>query len=288
MRDYSQNRGGNQALLPILPSYYLHFVVYGDGTEWIDQGLPTPNYFYRYTNANGIVEGVYSLGYVVDGVFHSKRSMAYLEDIVRRFIVTLPIKERLMYRPTDDTQQHGIIYKLKDLQALESLPKGNGRIVPQLQQLSARHNSGRFWETKMWIEFEIKRNGGEGSMVSFDTLLDVVWNAWNWKDSSTCKAFCRNIWRWYENRDWEYHILNYRKSDKTEEEIYMTRRERAISNSRNRAEEAKRKIINATTGLMAQEYKKSSGKWNIAKLAKELGMSRNTVMKYLPSPSTSS
>jgi len=267
-------------ILPLLPSYYLHFNIYGDGTEWIDQGLPTPNYFYRYNNSHGTVEGLYGLGYVIDGMFNSKPSQAYLEDMIRRFIVTLPIKERLMYRPTNDTQQHGIVYKLHDLQALESL-KGNGRIVPKLQQLTARHNSGRFWETKLWIELEIKRNAGEGNMVSFDTLLDVVWNAWKWKDYSTCRAFSRNVWRWYESRGWTYHILNYRKSTKSEEEIYMTRKERALANSKSRAELAKRKVSNAISGMFADEYKTKTNKWNISKLAKELGMSRNTVTKYL-------
>jgi len=267
-------------ILPLLPSYYLHFNIYGDGTEWIDQGLPTPNYFYRYSNAKGTVEGLYGLGYVIDGMFNSKKSIAYLEDMIRRFIVTLPIKERLMYRPTESASQHGIVYKLNDLQALESL-KGNGRIVPKLQQLTARHNSGRFWETKLWIELEIKRNGGEGNIVSFDTLLDIVWNAWKWKDYSTCRSFTRNVWNWYEARDWTYHILNYRKSTKTEEEIYMTRKERALTNSTARAELAKRKVSNAISGMFAHEYKTKTDKWNISKLAKELDMSRNTVTKYL-------
>ena len=265
-------------LLPQKPTFWVHFQVWGDGTEWIDAGLPTPNYFYRYTSADGVLGDRYAIGYIFDGVFNTKKATQYLNDMIQRFIITLPIKERLMYRPNGF--MHGLIYKLKDLQALESIPAG-GRIVPKLQQLQARHNSGRFWETKLWIELQIKQNGGEGNVVSFDSLLDIVWNAWEWKDYSTCRAFARNIWRWYEARDWQYHILNFNKTNKTEEEIYMTRRERALTNSQKRAEEAKRKIVNATTGLMAQEYKKSSGQWNVSKMAKELGMSRNTVMKYI-------
>ena len=269
-------------LLPLKPSFYLHFTVYGDGTEWIDQGLPTPNYFYRYTNANGIVEGVYSLGYVIDGVFNTKPSMAYLEDMIRRFIVSLPIKERLMYRPADDTQQHGIIYKLKDLQALQSLTNGNGRIVPKLHQLSARHNSGRFWETKLWIEFEIKRNGGEGSMVSFDTLLDVVWHAWQWKDYSTCRAFARNIWRWYEGREWQYHILNYRKSNKTEEEISMSRQEHMKKVHAARNAKAKAKIRSVLEDMFVQDQiTKKNGALKIGAIAKLVEMSEKTTSKHL-------
>ena len=265
-------------LLPKKPTYWVHYVLWGNGTEWQDAGLPTPNYFYRFENADGILGDRYAIGYIFDGIFMSKKASAYLEDILRRFIITLPIKERLMYRP--DGFQHGIIYKLKQFQNLESIA-GGGHIVPKFPNLSARHNSGRFWETKLWIEYEIKRNGGEGSPVSFDTMFDIIYEAWKWKDLSTCRGFARNIWRWYESRDWQYHILNYRKSNKSEEEIYMTRKERAISNSKKRAEEAKRKIINATTGLFSHEYKTGTGKWNISKIAKELSMSRDTVRKYI-------
>ncbi len=62
----------------------------------------------------------------------------------------------------------------------------------------------------------------------------------------------------------------------------MTRSERAKANSQKKANEAKRKVINATSGLMAEEYKTKTGKWNISKLSKELKMSRNTIKKYLP------
>ena len=61
----------------------------------------------------------------------------------------------------------------------------------------------------------------------------------------------------------------------------MTRKERALANAKKMAEESRRKIVNATTGMFANEYKKRDGKWNISKLAKELNMSRPTVMKYI-------
>ena len=61
----------------------------------------------------------------------------------------------------------------------------------------------------------------------------------------------------------------------------MTRRERAISNSKKRAEETKRKITNAITGLMAEEYKKPSGKWHIKRIARDTNLSEKTVSKYL-------
>lgn len=61
----------------------------------------------------------------------------------------------------------------------------------------------------------------------------------------------------------------------------MTRSERAKANSKKKAEAARRIIQNTTTGMFADEYKKTDGKWNIAKLARELKLSRPTVMKYI-------
>jgi Fic family protein len=48
-----------------------------------------------------------------------------------------------------------------------------------------------------------------------------------------------------------------------------------------RTEKTKLKVLNATTGLMQNEYKKKNGTWNITKIAKELKMSINTVKKYI-------
>ncbi len=61
----------------------------------------------------------------------------------------------------------------------------------------------------------------------------------------------------------------------------MTRRERAIHNARKKAEVARRKVMSITTGMFSDEYKTKTGKWNVSKIAKELGMSRDTVRKYL-------
>jgi AraC-like DNA-binding protein len=266
--------------IPMLPKYWVHFKCFGDGTEWIDANLPQPNYFYRYTNANGWAMDSYCIGYYFEGMFNTRKATDYLNDIIRRFIITLPVKERLMYRPSEDTRQHTRIYHLKDFQNLSSIPRF-GSSLPNISYLSARHNSGRFWETKLWIEQEIKRNGGEGNIVSYDSLFAVVSEFYEWKDRATCKAFCSNLWNWYDKRDWEYHIMTFRRSNKTKEEILMTRVERAKSNARANEERAYKKVINLITGLYADEYKKKNGAWHIGKISEELNMSRNTVSKHI-------
>jgi hypothetical protein len=136
-----------------------------------------------------------------------------------------------------------------------------------------------FWELKLWIEHRIRDNGGEGSYVEFTSLLDHALEFYDFKDNSTAKAKCRNIWNWYEDRGWNYHIL--KKSSKTEGEILMTRQERARSNAKAKAEKARKAVINAITGLYADEYKKKSGTWHIGKVAEATGLHREVVSKYI-------
>jgi hypothetical protein len=136
-----------------------------------------------------------------------------------------------------------------------------------------------FWELKLWIEHRIRDNGGEGSFVAFTSLLDHALEFYNFKDKSTAKAKSRNIWNWYEARDWTYHIL--KKSSKTEKEILMTRQERARSNAKAKAEKARKAVINAITGLYADEYKKKSGAWHIKRIAEAINLDPRVVSKYV-------
>ena len=136
-----------------------------------------------------------------------------------------------------------------------------------------------FWELKLWVEYNIKNNGGEGNCVAFELLLDHALMFYTFKDHSTCRAKCRNIWNWYDSRGWTYHML--KKTEKTEKEILMTRQERARSNSIARAEKARKTVINTLTGLYASEYKKKNGKWHIGKIAKATNLDRDTVSKYV-------
>lgn len=62
----------------------------------------------------------------------------------------------------------------------------------------------------------------------------------------------------------------------------MTRSERAKANSVKREKEAKEKVQNAITGLMADSmFKKKNGTWNAVAIAKYLGMTDKTVRKHL-------
>lgn len=256
--------------------FYLHFQVNGNGTEWIDADLPTPNYFYRPSVASGLSMESYCVAYLIEGYFKTTTNQAYLNDIIARMLLTLPIKERFKHAPKDEHKQINTLYSLKDFKALKSLTKQS---VPKLRGNTA-DNDVKFWEIKLFIEYRIRDNGGEGSYVEFQTVFDHALHWYEWKDTSTCRAKIRNIWTWYYNRDWKFHLLK-KNTQKTEEEILMTRQERARANAVKKSKEAKAKVINAVTGLYADEYKKKSGSWNITKIAEDLKMSRDTVSKHL-------
>lgn len=250
----------------------MHFHVNGDGTEWIDAGLPTPNYFYRFTGVLGA--STYCIAYLLDGYFRTEKNMRYLNDIIARFILTLPVRERLMWEPNEEHKQLERVYKLKEFQELKSLTR---KYVPKLNGHMAGDDP-KFWELKLYIEHRIRDNGGEGSYVAFDMVLNHALAFYEFKDLSTARAKTRNIWNWYETRGFKYHILKHKKG---KEEVMATRRERALLNAEKREREARNKVLNCITGLMASEYKKGSGNWNIAKIAKDMHMSRNTVTKHL-------
>jgi len=190
-------------------------------------------------------------------------------------ILTLPVSERLMYAPREEHKQINTIYRLKDFRALKSLTK---QYVPKLNS-HMKGDDNTFWEVKLFIEHRIRDNGGEGSFVDFTTVFDHAMHFYEWKDTSTCKAKIRNIWNWYESRDWQYHIL--KKSSKTEEEILMTRQEHAKKMTAKRVQKAKNAVYQAMFGLEAFEYKKADNSYNISKIARDFKMSPKTVRKYV-------
>jgi len=152
------------------------------------------------------------------------------------------------------------------------------KYVPKLRGQEHKDDN-TFWELKLWIEYGIQNNGGEGSFVVFASLLEHALEFYDFKDNSTAKAKCRNIWNWYEARGWTYHIL--KKSSKTEEEILLTRQERARSNAKAKAEKTRKAVINAITGLYADEYKKVNGKWHIKRIAEAINIDPRVVSKYI-------
>ncbi len=214
----------------------------------------------------------YFVGWQIEGYFATKQAIDFLNDTIGRVLVTLreAHPKRLPWKPDTKTADHYYpkIYKLKQI-------TDRAKSLPPKQNAPRRADSfddHAFWAIKLWTEDTI-REQGEGVPVVYERLESWALAQFIHKERSTIRAKCRSVWNWYNAREWEL--------PRNERRFEMTRKERAISNSQKRAEQAKRKVANMITGMFADEYKKKSGEWNITKLAKELKMSRNTVTKYL-------
>jgi len=109
---------------------------------------------------------------------------------------------------------------------------------------------------------------------------EIIGSSKGW---STARAKARNIYRWVmENFKEKAGVNNWNYQRKlSDEELEMTRRERALTNAEKIKERKRKAILSALTGMFASEYKKEDGSWNIYKLAKDLKMSRNTIKKHL-------
>lgn len=255
----------------MIPQTYLHFKASSsDMGEYMDLGLPPPASIQKWNIG-------YSICWLIDGYFGTKAGQEYLNDIIARLFLTMPsISERLLFEPreyTDPKQK----CTLRDFWPLVEKAKKH--------KVGVSHNSvGKdaiFVALKVWIELRI-REQGEGRTVAYSILESFAFNMFEdkAKDKSTLRAKCRSIWEWYDARGWKNtRYLHYTKKDK--EQVMATRRERALLNAEKRAKEAKAKVLNCVTGLMSSEYKKKNGDWNVAKIAKDMRLSRTTVYKYL-------
>jgi len=251
-----------------LPTYWLLFHLLGEGVEWQDEGLPPPSYLEHINRG-------YMMGYEVDGYFGTKEGVAFLNDIIARFLITFAeLKpQRLEYKPklySKEAHYFPKIYKLKELQALRSL---SNRVKP-----SSRADGFEdfvFWAIKLYCEDLIRVQG----VVGYEQVESFAFsNFLGKKDRSTLRAKAKSVWAWYEAMDWK--IGGYKRK-MNQEEYEMTRRERAVSNGKNKGEKARRAVINTVTGIFATEYKKKSGSWHILKIAEATGLDRDTVSKHL-------
>jgi len=240
---------------------WLYFFLYDAiGDEFLEYNLPPPNYLLHAQR------GVF-IGWLINGYPGTKKSREYFNDIIARFIIAYKQHqpERLPYEPI--LKREAIIdtkhtRELKHFQNLPSLYWANEKEIWTTN--SAGTIDQIFWAIKIYTE-ELIKEFGEGVPVPYELLQDFAFrNFFDRKDKSTLRAKCRNIWRWYDERGWK-----------------VTRRERALKNAQSIKEKKRRQILNAVTGIMRDEYIKADGTWNIYKLTKDLGMSKNTIKRHL-------
>jgi len=231
----------------------ISFTLKGDGEELFEYDLPYPISYTRQS------KDIYRISYALDGIFTTIQGIRYLNDILARF--TLSFEVINIHRSF--TYDEGV--KLSEFQGLKSIAKyKNYEKVDNGQD-------NIFWSIKLYTEALIKESSG---LVAYSLIESFALNRFvdRAKDKSTLKAKCRSIWNWYDEREW---TIPSRKG------LGMSRQEGAKKAREKRMADTKRKILSIVTGMFKDDYKSKNGTWNVSKIAKDSGTSRNSVMKYL-------
>ena len=263
MFNYNEKQKEKQEYLESIDNFSTLLTIegYGDLSELWEYNLPTPHEYERQDYA-------YKISWYVDGVFWTMRGIEFANDILSRFAITF----RTDFQTIKTISKKENTTKLKYFQNLRSIKKS------LFNPNTYKYDDSVFWGLKLWVEYQIKEGA---NFISYDSLESYAFSHYIdiAKDRSTLRAKCRNIWYWYDSKDWKSTLRQ--KSTKSKEEILMTRKENMTKVAKERGEATRRLILNALSGLYASEYKKKNGDWNIAKIAKELKVSRNSVYKYI-------
>lgn len=233
----------------------LSITIEGDGSELFDYSLPHPLSYSRNGNK-------YTLIYALNGYFNTKSSYDYLNDIIARFTLSM----RVLDTNISSTHESGI--ELSLFRGLKSIQRSKNYESVDVGQ------DNIFWAIKLYLEALIKESG-EGNMIAYSLIESFAFSRFidRAKDKSTLRAKCRRIWNWYDEREWT--ILT-RARKLTDKELIMTRSENAKKVAQIKAKKTRDKIQKAIAGLQFMQEK-----INIANVARDAGVSRNTAKKYL-------
>ena len=286
-----------QELIKHKRGFLLTFRVWGEGYEFIDTFLPHPNIWKPLDDKS------YLIGYLLEGFFLTDKNKQFLQDAIVRFIATLEKVGAFRVEwlgwinfnyLEDKNIKHLNTFNLRDDIAIYLEPKTFKQDYRALELLASateyKESDDAFFD---WLRFKIydfvKSNGKNALTLDYCLELarigyDIMGHK---KGISTPLAKAKAIYNWVmENynpkgvNNWNY-IPKYKGNLEKEKELKMTRRERALSNSKKRYDEAHKKIISLATGIFKNEYLKKDGSYNINKLAKDSGYSRKTIYKHL-------
>ena len=251
---------------------WLYFFLYDAiGDEFVEYNLPAPNYLLHAQ------KGIF-IGWMINGYPGTNKSREYFNDIIARFIIAYKQNkpERLPYKPNLDREaliNTATSYELDLFQNLPSLYWANKKKIWSADSVGTIDQI--FWAIKIYTE-ELIKEFGEGVPVPYELLQDFAFrNFFDRKDKSTLRAKCRNIWNWYNERGW---TIPKRKEWK------MTRSERAKENAKLKKQRARAILLGfIQNNLLANEYIKTDGTWNISKLSKATKLDPKTIRKHLKS-----
>ncbi len=232
--------------------------ILGDGSELFDYSLPHPQKYNRLGN-------LYTLIFALQGTFLSKQAIEYLNDVLARFTLSMRVKSIDCKVSTKKQSQN---LELKQFSNLKSIARAKS-----YNTVECGHDNV-FWSIKLHTEALIKQYG-EGKLISYSLLESYAFSHFEdvAKDKSTLKAKCRSIWNWYEERNW---TISKRTRKSTDKELLMTRKEAGKKAHKKLASDTKAKVQKAIAGLQFMQEKV-----NIANVARDAQVSRNTAKKYL-------
>ena len=249
------------------PKFWLQFHLQGNGTEWIDEGLPTPTY-------HELINKGYIIAYALSGFFGTSTGTDYLNDIIARFLLTFRDYKptRIKSKPHIDARGHYFprIYKLKELNALKSL--SNKSLATTRAD---KFEDFTFWAIKFYCEDLIKSQG----IPTAEQLIEFALSNFENKEHSTLKAKCRSVWNYYEKRNWKLPKTYQKKS---KEIVMATRQENIKKVHENTAIKNRNKIKAILDDIFLQDdIKFKNGKYRIGKIANLTELTEKTVSKYL-------
>ena len=264
-------------------------------TSWLDAGLPVPSLliYGRFG---------YFAGWIIEGYFGTKKNRKFLSDIYARLAKTLIEEgaesvERLPWRPkVHDLPSYArydpsLVYNLRDdfSPVLESISEPSQTVRDDALFTLAyydRKTEDELFDSIRFTIYDFVRANGK-SALSYEYVEMVAMTKYEilgGKGESTARSKARAIYEWvmeFYNPGSGTNNWNYKRKTKTEKELFMTRQERARTNARMKYERAQAAVLGIVKGLIADEFRKKSGEWNISKIAKHLGMTRDTVRKHL-------
>ena len=245
-------------------NFWLHFYINGEGGEFLDNGLPFPNYHKHYTGKG------YAIAWCIDGFFHTKKGTEFLNDTIARFIITFKEYEprRLAYKPSEYVDTQKILaktFKLKEISKHLDSIKTHKKAPTRADSFA----DSTFWAIKLYCEDEIRLTG----FVVYSTLERWALDTFlEYKEQSTIRAKCRSVWNYYEERDFK---LKEYKRKYTDKENLMSRQDHIKKVHEQRAKETEAKILGAIESLTFLQEKITA-----TKIAEYTKLHRNTVSKF--------
>lgn len=232
-----------------------------DLSEFFGNEFPYPsNYFYNY--------GTYTYQWFVKGLFLTKESNEYYNDVIGRIYLTL--KEYNISNKYHRTLKPTSL-ELKHFQNLKSLT-----VSKMIKRNRDNKEDFVFWVLKDYSEEVIRERG----IITYDILLEFAYLHFQdfSKGFSTIKSKCRSTVNWYIKND--YRVSEYKRKC-SDEEYRMTRQQNMKKVKEKQFQETQLKIKNFISGMFIEEYKKPNGKWNYSKLEKSLRITRQTIKKHI-------